>query len=399
MLPIYDIGKKQQSGQSSVATTQQKTQVAQGKLTYFGDADLVAEDVGPLPRGSVDESLNVLEYPSGLGQNQDISPSFVQFQIISREGSKYVTNESELREYTAKREDSGNLNLDKISAATQAGADFARGAANATADFLDNALLNSILPTTGGLDDDSLLNSILPSVSAFTTNVSAFARAAGSAFVDPAIKKFILKDVINLYLSAPPAVKYNMNYNNAEFGPLIGLVEALANVSGSGISAGLQASALRALNIPSALGLPPVGTLLGGIAGVSVNPFKEVIFESVNFREFSFTYKFMPQSLPEMEEVNSIIKTFKRHMHPELFGEKFFFRFPSEFLIKYRFGSASDEQTFYHEFKPCFLEDVEIIYGSEQVSTFYDGMPTEINMKLSFRENEILTSESIEKGY
>lgn len=392
MLPIYDIGKQQQSGQSSVATTQQKTQVAQGKLTYFGDADLVAEDVGPLPRGSVDESLNVLEYPSGLGQNQDISPSFVQFQIISREGSKYVTNESELREYTAKREDSGNLNLDKISAATQAGADFARGVANATASFLDNARLNAILPTTGGLDEEE-------GAVGSTNVVSAFARAAGTAFVDPAIKKFILKDVINLYLSAPPAVKYNMNYNNAEFGPLIGLVEALANVSGSGISAGLQASALRALNIPSALGLPPVGTLLGGIAGVSVNPFKEVIFESVNFREFSFTYKFMPQSLPEMEEVNSIIKTFKRHMHPELFGEKFFFRFPSEFLIKYRFGSASDEQTFYHEFKPCFLEDVEIIYGSEQVSTFYDGMPTEINMKLSFRENEILTSESIEKGY
>ena len=42
---------------------------------------------------------------------------------------------------------------------------------------------------------------------------------------------------------------------------------------------------------------------------------------------------------------------------------------------------------------------MDVTYGGEQFSSFRDGRPTEVNMSLVFRETEILTRESIEKGY
>jgi hypothetical protein len=42
---------------------------------------------------------------------------------------------------------------------------------------------------------------------------------------------------------------------------------------------------------------------------------------------------------------------------------------------------------------------MEVDYGGQGWHTFGDGMPTEINMRLKFRELEVMTKERIEKGY
>jgi hypothetical protein len=47
------------------------------------------------------------------------------------------------------------------------------------------------------------------------------------------------------------------------------------------------------------------------------------------------------------------------------------------------------------------LENMQVDYGSNQAAfnSFDDGMPSEINLRLQFRELEILTKERIDKGY
>ena len=89
-------------------------------------------------------------------------------------------------------------------------------------------------------------------------------------------------------------------------------------------------------------------------------------------------------------------------MHPELSANKLFFIYPSEFQITYHFGDRENNKNnkgYYHKFKPCVLETMDVSYGGDQFSSFVDGNPTEINLSLSFRETEILTKQQIAQGY
>jgi hypothetical protein len=80
-------------------------------------------------------------------------------------------------------------------------------------------------------------------------------------------------------------------------------------------------------------------------------------------------------------------------MHPEISQGKMFFIYPSEFQITYYYGGQRNE--YFHQFRPCILESMEVTYGGEQFSSFNDGHPTEVNLALTFRETEIITRNMI----
>jgi hypothetical protein len=127
------------------------------------------------------------------------------------------------------------------------------------------------------------------------------------------------------------------------------------------------------------------------------NPFREQIFRNVQNREFTFKYKFLPRSETEARNVRQIIQEFKLHMHPEMSTGGLFYIYPSTFDIVYYFNSH--ENTNLNKISTCVLEDLAVDYGGQGFNTFDDGMPTEINLSLKFRELEVLTRERIEKGY
>jgi hypothetical protein len=128
-----------------------------------------------------------------------------------------------------------------------------------------------------------------------------------------------------------------------------------------------------------------------------LNPFKETVFESVDFRSFAFKYKFFPKNKKESADVFRIIETFKFHMHPEMSDGNLFFIYPSEFNITYYFGQQKN--SYFHKFTTCVLESMDVSYGGEQFSSFRNGEPTEINVSLTFRELEVLTKKMINQGY
>jgi hypothetical protein len=105
----------------------------------------------------------------------------------------------------------------------------------------------------------------------------------------------------------------------------------------------------------------------------------------------------MPKSEAESKAVQDIIYQFKFHMHPELSDNKLFFIYPSEFEISYFYDQA--ENKYFHKFKPCVLESMDVTYGGEQYSSFKNGNPTEVNLSLVFRETEILTKQQIKNDY
>jgi len=132
--------------------------------------------------------------------------------------------------------------------------------------------------------------------------------------------------------------------------------------------------------------------------GLAANPKKEQVFKGVNFRTFSFDYKFFPRSWYEAQNVRNIIDQFKYHMHPEFKdSNNFVYIYPSEFDIFYY--QDNEENLNLHRHTSCVLTDMTINYTPNGMfSTFADGSPTQIDVTLTFRELALLTKDKVKDG-
>ena len=142
-----------------------------------------------------------------------------------------------------------------------------------------------------------------------------------------------------------------------------------------------------------------IGEFVGKVSGTAANPKKEQLFRNVDFRTFSFNYQFFPRSKGEAQKVQAIIKTFKLHMHPEFKdASNFLYTYPSEFDIYYY--QNGQENMNIHRHTSCVLTDMNISYTPMGIlSTFEDGMPTQINVQLQFKELALLHKQAIADGY
>ena len=335
--------------------------------------------------------VNITQYPSDL-QTADNLKHYVLFNINVRGKSKF--NENKVLFEAKRNPNSANLSPDQLASPAIRGATYA--AAGAAAGIAVTSLVSGAASAAGKTGSTS---KVVSKVAGVGTGVAVGATMAASDI----LKKdttYRISDAIALYVDGPPTVKYSMNYANKELGTLLGVLSGGVLDSQSAMKgAGEAGAALGAslAKLPGAFGAADVASALSASSGTSLNPFKETVFESVDFRSFAFKYKFFPKNKTESDAVFNIINTFKFHMHPEMSSGKLFFIYPSEFNISYYFGDA--ENGYFHKFATCVLENMDVNYGGEQFSSFRDGSPTEINMSLTFRELEILTKNMIEEGY
>ena len=137
--------------------------------------------------------------------------------------------------------------------------------------------------------------------------------------------------------------------------------------------------------------------------GQAKNPNLESIFKSVPFREFSFPFTFAPKNEKEKDAVHKIIQLFRFHMLPEQqSGANGYFNVPSEFQITYMY--RDNENSYLPRVSRCVLKQCAVDYAPEGVvSTLTPdergAPPTLITMNLSFGETEIMTKETVAKGY
>lgn len=172
------------------------------------------------------------------------------------------------------------------------------------------------------------------------------------------------------------------------------LVEGLANiVGGAGKELGLVGEGIENVIMQS--------------YGIAQNPQVEVLFETIDNRTFEFGFSFHPRNSEEAKKVLEIIRMFRFHAAPELAkgtGGRYFVP-PSEFDIEYRFKPSRDEADVLneslHKFATCVLETIDVNYvgQSGQFVTFKDGIPVNIEMRLRFKEVEIMHKDLIKAGY
>lgn len=353
---------------------------------------------------------NAYSYPENLGRNPDLR-HYVAFFINVREKSK-----SENRYDTFDKNEVPILRTTKKPTAENYGVALPKVLALQTALTVAGIQkVGSISNATKGKNPREAAANVVKSVLTFI-----FTGLATKEISDAALRQINilginnfsrLKDVITLHIEDRPTVKYGMNYTEKDLGVLAGFFASFASQSESwqntlNSSFGAEALALGAIQlakIPSAIGGATISDLLGAAAGVKINPFREVLFESIDYRTFNFKYRFFPKSEKETNAVKNIIDKFKEHMHPDLSANGFFFIYPSEFEIVYYYINPKTEEPkeniYFNRIASCALTDMSVEYGGDTFSTFNNGAPTQINLTLTFRELEQLTKREMKRGF
>ena len=225
---------------------------------------------------------------------------------------------------------------------------------------------------------------------------------------------------VSIYLPLGLQYRDAVAYENMDLGAMGGAAElamksganalgAMIEAGASTLAAGFKGAPGQALTTLGATKLlakvPGIGDELGGaakVAGrVTTNPNTRVLFKQVNLREFSFTFKFIPTSQKEAEEVKEIVKFFRTELYPEdieiSVGDSKLsvgYKFPNKFAIDVLY----DGEEVATKIKPCYLRDVGVTYNNTAMSMHSDGNFNEIEMTLAFQETRTLSRKDVEKG-
>jgi hypothetical protein len=210
---------------------------------------------------------------------------------------------------------------------------------------------------------------------------------------------------IILHVSERVSASYGANWDVGDLGGAIGAIAA------GQFNANMEVAdyALRkAAKLGGLAGFDQLSNVIEATSKKVENPYKEQLFRSMGFRKFVFDYKFSPRNEAEAlqvfgkptrtreAEIEGIIPTFLRHMHPTKSTSGLFLGYPSEFLIVYYYNGA--ENKYVRKISNCALVNMSIDYGAEGFTTFKGGIPTEATIRLEFSELETLTADRIEKG-
>ena len=168
--------------------------------------------------------------------------------------------------------------------------------------------------------------------------------------------------------------------------------EFVAGVGGGGKAADILKKQLTSTAVGMLGGNITVDQLMARENGEIFNPNMELLFNGPTLRNFKFSYKMMPRSEQEAEQVRLIIRSLKSNMAVKTKassgqGGSFFLKTPNVFNLRYRTGNQ--DHPFLHKFKQCFLTDISVNYtGEASHMTYTDGTPVSMVMDLTFKELE-----------
>ena len=230
-----------------------------------------------------------------------------------------------------------------------------------------------------------------------------------------------LDTAIALYMPPTLNVSYTANYTDTEIGAATATAADVANAIGAG--RGIQGAAEEIVEdrgelaeSAEKLGLSGVGTIPGFTgarevfeieSGFIMTNRMEIAFKGLPKRGFQYTFKMIPKSELEADEIKNIVDAFKINMLPEglessaegFTGKNL--KIPNTFDIKYMYVGKENE--YLHKISTCVLESMNVSYGGDRFKAF-DGNsrgapPVETTMTLNFKEMELITKQKAAEGF
>lgn len=225
-------------------------------------------------------------------------------------------------------------------------------------------------------------------------------------------------DEIQLYMPESFQNPNTVSWDSAEFGFVGNLAHNLirgAATGGPGLNlesfkqvagdAGAKILSGAAMNIAAFAANQAGGNVnaedLGSASmGKIPNPYQTQIFKGVNFRNFQYTFHFVPHKESDCDLIHNIIKSFRKASLPtgDAGGQSAFLGYPDEVEIKYCWQEG--ENKFVHRFKRSVIKELNIDYtGTGTWTMMRNGFPAETKMDIAFTEIEIIVRNQVDEGY
>ena len=134
------------------------------------------------------------------------------------------------------------------------------------------------------------------------------------------------------------------------------------------------------------LGDKAAGDIARIATGLTPNPYEAVIFNNVKLREHTFTYRFAPNSQPELETVKKIIKQLKKSMLPSFIAGSADTAFSFPDYCEISFGPKQ-----IYKMKKSVMTGMSINYSPNGPAFFKTGDPVIVEISMMFREIEPYT--------
>ena len=136
----------------------------------------------------------------------------------------------------------------------------------------------------------------------------------------------------------------------------------------------------------------------------ALNPNKSVIFESVRFRSYSFSWNFAPNTEQESDTLRKIIRRIKSYSLPTYakssengLVDYNVFNYPYMVKVKlYPWANDSSEDAEMFQTKHCVIDSISINYAPENNLSFFNSernSPTFVSLTLNLTEIELFTGE------
>jgi len=224
---------------------------------------------------------------------------------------------------------------------------------------------------------------------------------------------------IALYMPAQVSLQQDAKYGEVEIGAATAAaIAAYKEFQGSGDFSANAINSIGAFgDVAKESGAEALRTALDTAApgakasmqitsGKVTNNRMEMVFEGISRRSFSFSFKMMPKSESEAQNVDRIVNMFRFYMAPSFDGDIGTSRTmipPATFDIEYRMVNGNRENAYLNKISTCVLMSCNVKFGGERVGFFRPNdkgaPPVETEIALQFKELEILTRERLGAGY
>lgn len=135
-----------------------------------------------------------------------------------------------------------------------------------------------------------------------------------------------------------------------------------------------------------------IGKFAQSVTGMVRNPHLTTIFEGVRLKTYQFTWKLSPRSQEEARDLNEIVSTIKRQMHPMVIGGGFALEYPDLASLNF-IGPPS---VLMPNVRDSFITRMDINGAGTGVPSFFkDGQPVTVELALAFQEIDVLTRNEI----
>lgn len=305
--------------------------------------------------------------------------------------------------------------------------------AQKNADLLSNKRKNN-LPVVDNLSKaynaaedlikiDKVSSAIPDQVKNLYSDTKAVIATSAKKILNPSQRYRRTKETIALYMPNTLQFDYRQQYNAINATQAMGKIGFVAQGGSTLFETGLNETGLK--NMKSFLGEAGLGILkksgritddLGNMvlqAGfdTAVNPQVELLYSHPELRTFQFAFDFYPQSVSEAQTIDEIIRLFKYHSAPEIQVNSAgrYFTPPGSFDVEFMYNGVPNKNI--AKISTCVLDSIQVNYapngfsamevnpGDSNTNKKGDGMPSHINVAMTFREMEIITKDLLDSDF